>query len=79
MSELNKEIAIFTADQHRLAMAIRDACLESALQAYEDAGFAGLCHEGAWEVAIDAIRSLDVETILASIAATKPQSDDAGN
>jgi hypothetical protein len=30
----------------RIAQAVRDACLKSMLQAYEDAGLSGLCHEG---------------------------------
>ena len=29
-----------------LAKRIRDACLQAALQAYEDAGIQGLCAEG---------------------------------
>jgi hypothetical protein len=41
--------------------AIRAACLEAARAAYEDAGIAGLCEEGRWELALDAIRSLDLD------------------
>ena len=52
------------AEAHlRLAEAVRTACLESVLQAYEDAQMRGLCHEGAWEVAVGALRALDVEQI----------------
>jgi hypothetical protein len=50
-----------------LAEAVRQACIEAAQAAYEDARLDGLCHEGAWECAVDAIRSLD----LASIGARK--------
>jgi hypothetical protein len=39
---------------------VRAACLEAAIQAYEDAGIRGLCAEGRWEAAIDAIRQLDL-------------------
>ena len=39
---------------------IRARLLEAALRAYEDAGFRGLCEEGRWEAAIDAIRSVDL-------------------
>lgn len=39
---------------------IRGACLEAALKAYEDAGMQGLCAEGRWEVAVDALRTLDL-------------------
>jgi len=41
-----------------LAEAIRQACIAAALEAHEQAGVSGLCQEGRWEVAIDAIRSL---------------------
>jgi hypothetical protein len=56
------------SEQRRLAEAIRQACLQAALAGYEDAGLSGLCHEGAWECAIDAIRSLDINAILEQIA-----------
>ncbi len=36
---------------------IRHALLEAALRAHEDAGFRGLCAEGRWEAALDALRS----------------------
>lgn len=48
----------------QLAQAVRDACAWAALAAYENAAMDGLCHEGAWEVAVGAIRSLDVESIV---------------
>jgi hypothetical protein len=48
----------------RIAEAIRVACLEAALESYEEAGMHGLCHEGAWGCAIGAIRSLNVKRIL---------------
>jgi hypothetical protein len=48
-----------------LAARIRAACLEAALSAYEDAKLRGLCHEGAWEVAMGAIRELDTAALLA--------------
>ena len=51
-----------------LAEAIRQACIAAALEAREQAGISGLCQEGRWEVAIDAIRSLDLGVLLAQIA-----------
>src|SRR5947199_5648799 len=46
-------------DEHvQRAEAVRQACIAAALQAYEDAGVSGLCHEGRWEYAVDAMRSL---------------------
>jgi hypothetical protein len=40
--------------------AVRAACLEAALLAYEDAGIRGLCAEGRWEAALAAIRHVDL-------------------
>jgi hypothetical protein len=51
-------------DQLRVAEAIRDACIKAALEGYEDASMRGLCHEGAWERAIDAMRALDLKSLL---------------
>ena len=47
-----------------LAKRIRDACLETVLQAYEDAGVQGLCAEGRWEAAVGALRALDLAPLL---------------
>lgn len=51
-------------DHHRLAEAIRTACLEAALRAYEDAGISGLCHEGRWEYAVQAIQRMDLTALV---------------
>lgn len=53
-----------SSEQRRLAEAVRAACLQAALEGYEDAAMDGLCHEGAWESAIDAIRSLNIDALL---------------
>ncbi|MDT8306188.1 MAG: acetyltransferase [Anaerolineae bacterium] len=55
-----------------VAVAVRDTCFQLATRRYEDAAMSGLCHEGALEVALDAIRSLDVRPIVATIAADNP-------
>lgn len=47
----------------KLAQIIRDACLESAATAYNDAKMSGLCEEGGIEAALDAIRSIDIEAV----------------
>lgn len=52
------------ARSQALAQQVKEACLHTALQAYEDARFNGLCHEGAWEVTVDALRSLDVASLV---------------
>jgi hypothetical protein len=52
-----------------VAEAVRAACLAAAIAAYEQAGSDGLCHEGAWENALGAIRSLPVAAIVQGGAA----------
>jgi hypothetical protein len=47
-----------------LAEAVRRACIEAALRAYEDAGLQGLCQEGRWEVAVEAMRGLELGPLL---------------
>lgn len=47
-----------------LARRIRDACLEAALQAYEDADMQGLCAEGRWEAAIGALKTVELAPLV---------------
>jgi uncharacterized protein YeaO (DUF488 family) len=47
-----------------LGEVIRDAVLKAALDAYDDAGVRGLCAEGRWEIAMDAVRHFDLSHIL---------------
>jgi hypothetical protein len=56
-----------------IALAVRDACFQVATSRYEDASMSGLCHEGALEVALDAIRSLNVIPIVASVTSGQSQ------
>jgi hypothetical protein len=51
----------------RVAEAVRAACLSAALESYEEASVRGLCHEGAWECAIGAMRALDLQSILTQL------------
>lgn len=55
-----------TDDQEGLAEAVRAACVQAALDAYEDAGIRGLCHKGRWEIAVEAIRTLDLDAVIRS-------------
>lgn len=71
-----------TPDPLQLAAAVRDSCVRAALDGYQRAQIAGLCHEGAWECAVDAIRMVDLKAILqdpAAAAAASRQTDDQGN
>jgi hypothetical protein len=46
-----------------VAETVRAACVDAAIQAYEDAGVRGLCDDGRWEYAIAAIRRLDLQSL----------------
>jgi hypothetical protein len=61
----NEEIML--SEQRRLAEAVRAACVRAAMAGYEDASLSGLCHEGAWERAIDAIRELKLEAVIQGV------------
>ena len=63
-----------TNEARQIAEIIRQACVQAALNGYEDARMSGLCHEGAWELAIDSIRSLKLEVILQQAASGEPES-----
>ena len=51
-------------ERRRIAEAVREACVRAALDGYQEAGISGLCHDGALEYAVDAIRMLDLDTVL---------------
>lgn len=51
-------------DPREIAEAVRQACIAAALRAYEDAGLSGLCQEGRWECAVDAMRALPLRPLL---------------
>ena len=55
------------SDPLHIAETVRAACLQAALDAFEDAGISGLCLEGRWEMAAQAIRTLDLEPLVAEI------------
>lgn len=48
----------------QLAEIVRAACMRAALEAYESAGISGLCAEGRWELAVQAIRILNLEQLV---------------
>ena len=56
----------------QMAEAVRQACIAAALQAYEDAGLSGLCQEGRWEYAVDAMRSLNLRPLVQALPAVSP-------
>ena len=48
----------------QLAEALRAACVQAAVAAYEDAGVRGLCEEGRWEAAVGALQSIDLRKLI---------------
>jgi hypothetical protein len=65
-------------DEHvQRAEAVRQACIAAALQAYEDAGVSGLCHEGRWEYAVDAMRSLLLRPLVQALLLAAENEDAA--
>jgi hypothetical protein len=63
-------------DSRQLAEQIRDALVRTALLAYEDAAIRGLCCEGAWEVAVGAMRALDLSPVVTQVSASPEERDD---
>jgi len=55
-------------DTHmQTAEMVRQACIAAALQAYAEAGVSGLCHEGRWEYAVDAMRGLPLRPLVQAL------------
>lgn len=52
------------ADQMEVAEKVRAACIKAAQEGFRDASMSGLCREGAIEVAVGSIQSLNLEDIL---------------
>src|SRR2546430_1726514 len=50
-----------------MAAVARQVCIAAALQAYEDAGLSGLCHEGRWEYAMDAMRGVPLRPLIQAL------------
>ncbi|HEX6939331.1 MAG TPA: hypothetical protein VF158_07955 [Longimicrobiales bacterium] len=63
-------------DPRVLAAAVRDACVQTAIEAFDDAGVRGLCGEGALEYALDAIRRLDLDAV---VSAARRAADGSAN
>lgn len=54
-------------DKLQLTEAVRQACLDAAMQAYESGGISGLCAEGRWELAVQAIRCADLRPLAKAV------------
>ena len=53
-----------------MAEAVRQACITATLQAYDEAGGSGLCHEGRWEYAVDTMRGLPLRPLIEALLRT---------
>ena len=62
-----------TLDPTHIAESTRQACIQAALTAFEDASMNGLCCEGAWESTVGAMQQLDLREILRSVAPISAQ------
>jgi hypothetical protein len=62
---------VTSEESMRLAAAVREACLQAAKQGYEEAASSGLCHDGAVEASLDAVRMVDLAAVLAAVAGGK--------
>jgi hypothetical protein len=58
--------------ERRIAEAVRAACVRAALETYEQAASDGLCAEGAFEAAVDALRSLDLDALVRATQTPAP-------
>ncbi len=58
-------------EKEALAEFVRNECVKNALEAYEEASIRGLCHEGAWEYAIDSTRNLKSEELVKRFSENK--------
>ena len=47
----------------QMMTAVGDTCFSAAITAYENARIDGLCHDGAWECALDAMRAIKFESV----------------
>ena len=47
-------------------------CLNAAMEAYEETRISGLCAEGRWECAVQAIKGLDLEKVIQEISMPSP-------
>ena len=65
-------------EMRAVAEKIRATFVESALTSYEDAAANGLCAQGAWECAVDAMRRVEITDLLKSLplsGASQPVGD----
>ena len=63
----------------QMAEAVRQACIAAALQAYDEAGVSGLCHEGRWAYAVDAMRGLPLRPLVEALLRAAAHEEGGGH
>lgn len=63
--------------QLQTAEVVRQACITAALRAYDNAGLSGLCQEGRWACAVDAMRALPLRAVLQALLEGQGDAEDA--
>ena len=63
----------------QMAEAVRQGCITAALQAYDEAGVSGLCHEGRWEYAVDAMRGLPLRPLIEALLCAAEHEEGGGH
>ncbi|MFW6068690.1 MAG: hypothetical protein ACOC9E_03820 [Chloroflexota bacterium] len=66
MSELRKKLGFEIRALELTGDGDLVGVIDTAIEAYETARMDGLCHEGAWEVAISAARQLKANEIIST-------------
>ncbi len=51
-----------------LAKSVRQACVEAVIEGFTVAAMRGLCHEGAVEAAVSAVKQVPLEELVADVA-----------
>ena len=66
-------------DPLEIAEVVRQACITAALCAYDDAGLSGLCHEGRWKCAVDAMCALPLRSLLQALLEAQGSAEDGAS
>ena len=74
-SRLGVELECKRCDEtgRAVAEAVRAALAAAARDAYEEGGLSGLCAEGRWDLALDAIRAVDLTPAIRRALGQEPQ------
>ena len=65
MAEISNQTMLLIAEK------VKSACIKAAIEGYQNAAISGLCHEGASEASISAIRMVDLAPLIQDCILTK--------